>query len=178
MIFLKDNVTLAHIRPIYSSNLSGFCCVCHVFPPHVSRFGLFPVLVKCHYELILVQPCLSNYLWFTCVFIVLSVQFDFFWSTRYFPVWSLQVPRVRWPQALQPADRGRSRRRPRALMPADRGRYLPSSWVAAPPGAPFAGDHATGPPLTQCPPDRRWLKPAGSALTHARWPPLILAPWI
>ncbi len=32
---------------------------------------------------------------------------------------------------------------------------LPSSRVAAPPGAPFAGDHATGPPLTQCPPDRR-----------------------
>ncbi len=48
---------------------------------------------------------------------------------------------------------------------------LPSSWVAAPPGAPFAGDHATGSPLTQCPPARRiaadssppecrWLKPA------------------
>ncbi len=36
--------------------------VCHVFPPLVSIFGLFPVLVKCHYELILVQPCLSNYL--------------------------------------------------------------------------------------------------------------------
>ncbi len=48
--------------------LSGFCCVRHVFPPHVSIFGLFPVLVKCHYELILVQPCLSNYLWFTCVY--------------------------------------------------------------------------------------------------------------
>ncbi len=28
---------------------------------------------------------------------------------------------------------------------------LPSSRVAAPPGEPFAGDHATGPPLTQCP---------------------------
>ncbi len=26
--------------------------------------------------------------------------------------------------------------------------------VAAPPGAPFAGDHATGSPLTQCPPAR------------------------
>ncbi len=25
--------------------MSGFCCVCHVFPPHVSIFGLFPVLV-------------------------------------------------------------------------------------------------------------------------------------
>ncbi len=34
---------------------------------------------------------------------------------------------------------------------------LPSSRVAAPPGVPFAGDHATGPPLTQCPPDRLWL---------------------
>ncbi len=84
--------------------------------------------------------------------------------------------------------------------------------VAAPPGAPFAGDHATGSPLTQCPParlwlnarrpasdsmpagspltqarwiaadscppDRRWLKPTGLALIHARWPPLSLAPWI
>ncbi len=30
-----------------------------------------------------------------------------------------------------------------------------ASPLAAPPGAPFAGDHATGPPLTQCPPDRR-----------------------
>ncbi len=102
---------------------------------------------------------------------------------------------------------------------------LPSSRVAAPPGAPFAGDHATGSPLTQCPPARlwlnarrpasdsmpagpplsqsppdrgrlnarriarriaadssppdcRWLKPTGSALIHARWPPLSLAPWI
>ncbi len=63
---------------------------------------------------------------------------------------------------------------------------LPSSRVATPPGAPFAGDHATGSPLTQAhriatdssPPDRRWLKPTGSALIHARWPPLSLAPWI
>ncbi len=42
---------------------------------------------------------------------------------------------------------------------------LPSSRVAAPPGAPFAGDHATGPPLTQCLPIagdicRRWLSQA------------------
>ncbi len=56
--------------------------------------------------------------------------------------------------------------------------WLPSSRVAAPPGAPFAGDHATGSPLTQCPPDHRWLMPAGSPLTHARRPPLSLAPWI
>ncbi len=49
--------------------------------------------------------------------------------------------------------------------------------VAAPPGAPFAGDHATGPPLTQCLPARLWLNarrpasdsmPAGSPLTQAR----------
>ncbi len=32
--------------------------------------------------------------------------------------------------------------------------WLPSSRVAAPPGVPFAGDHATGSPLTQCPPAR------------------------
>ncbi len=57
--------------------------MCHVFLPLVSIFGLFPVLVKCDHWLILVQPCLSNYLWFTCVFIVLSFQFDFVWSTRY-----------------------------------------------------------------------------------------------
>ncbi len=37
-------------------------CVCHVFPPLVSIFGLFPVLVWCHYELTLVQLCLSRYL--------------------------------------------------------------------------------------------------------------------
>ncbi len=60
---------------------------------------------------------------------------------------------------------------------------------------PIAGDHATGSPLTQCPPARRcpkarriaadssppdcrWLKPTGSALIHPRWPPLSLAPWI
>ncbi len=51
-----------------------------------------------------------------------------------------------------------------ALMPADRGSYPPPAValpsppagcrVAAPPGAPFAGDHATGSPLTQCPPAR------------------------
>ncbi len=29
--------------------MSVLCRVCLVFPPHVSIFGLFPVLVKCHY---------------------------------------------------------------------------------------------------------------------------------
>ncbi len=101
-------------------------------------------------------------------------------------------------------------------MPADRGRYPPPA-VALPsppagclvPGLPLpqarrpgrsrhrpASDSMpAGPPLTQCPPDRRWLiarriaanscppdrrwlKPAGSPLTHARWPPLSPSPWI
>ncbi len=42
--------------------ISGFCCVCHVFLPLVSIFGLFPVLVKCDNLLICVQLCLSRYL--------------------------------------------------------------------------------------------------------------------
>ncbi len=41
--------------------MSGFCCVCHVFPPLVSIFGLFPVLVSCHYELSMFQLCLCDY---------------------------------------------------------------------------------------------------------------------
>ncbi len=65
--------------------MSVLCRVCHVFPPHVSIFGLFPVLVKCHYELILVQPCLSNYVLITLCILVLSFEFDFVWSTHYFP---------------------------------------------------------------------------------------------
>ncbi len=82
---LPDGTVKARDEPFGRGELCQGSVVCHVFPPHVSLFGLFPVLVKCHYELIHVQPCLSNYLWFTCVFIVLSVQFDFVWSTRYFP---------------------------------------------------------------------------------------------
>ncbi len=38
------------------------CRVCHMFPPLVSTWDLFPVLFKCDYELILVQLCLSQYL--------------------------------------------------------------------------------------------------------------------
>ncbi len=60
---LRHYVTSVNIKKLSRAlGLSGFCCVCHLFLPHVSLFGLFPVLVKCHYELILVQPCLSNYL--------------------------------------------------------------------------------------------------------------------
>ncbi len=59
--------------------------VCHVFPPHVSIFGLFPVLVSCHYELSMFQLCLSRYVLITLCILVLSFEFDFVWSTRYFP---------------------------------------------------------------------------------------------
>ncbi len=45
-----------------------------------------------------------------------------------------------------------------------------------PAGSPLT--HARRIAADSCPPDRRWLKPAGMALTHARWPPLTLAPWI
>ncbi len=55
-------VWVFHHNPNFLLVVSPLSCVCHVFPPLVSIFGLFPVLVKCHYELILVQPCLSNYL--------------------------------------------------------------------------------------------------------------------
>ncbi len=46
-------------RGSYVSPLSVCVCVCLVFPRLVSIFGLFPVLVKYDYQLILVQLCLS-----------------------------------------------------------------------------------------------------------------------
>ncbi len=60
--------------------------MCHVFPPLVSIFGLFPVLVSCHYELSMFQLCLSCYVLITLCILVLSFEFDFVWSTRYSPV--------------------------------------------------------------------------------------------
>ncbi len=66
--------------------LSGFCCVCHLFLPLVSIFGLFPVLVSCHYDLSMFQLCLSGYVLIIPCILVLSFEFDFFWSTRYSPV--------------------------------------------------------------------------------------------
>ncbi len=54
--------------------MSGFCCVCHVFPPRVSIFGLFPVLVSCHYELSMFQLCLSRYVLITLCILVLSMS--------------------------------------------------------------------------------------------------------
>ncbi len=67
--------------------MSVLCRVCHVFPPLVSIFGLFPVLVSCHYELSMFQLCLSRYVLITLCILVLSFEFDFVWSTRYFPVY-------------------------------------------------------------------------------------------
>ncbi len=71
--------------------MSVLCRVCHVFPPLVSIFGLFPVLVSCHYELSMFQLCLSRYVLITLCILVLSFEFDFVWSTRYFPVYPVSL---------------------------------------------------------------------------------------
>ncbi len=54
--------------------MSGLCCVCHVFLPLVSIFGLFPVLVSCHYELIRVQLCVCDYVLIIPCILVLSLS--------------------------------------------------------------------------------------------------------
>ncbi len=69
-------------------------------------------------------------------------------------------------------------RRSREITPLDR------LWLNA--HRPASDSMPAGLPLTQArriaadssPPDCRCLKPTGSALIHARWPPLSLAPWI
>ncbi len=66
--------------------------MCHVFPPHVSIFGLFPVLVSCHYELIRVQLCICDYVLIIPCILVLSFEFDFVWSTCDFPVYLVSLP--------------------------------------------------------------------------------------
>ncbi len=38
----------------------GSVLLCHLFLPLVSIFGLFPVLVSCHYEFICVQLCVCD----------------------------------------------------------------------------------------------------------------------
>ncbi len=61
--------------------LSVLCRVCLVFPPLVSIFGLFPVLVKCDYEFILVQQCLSIVYDYLCIYSpVCSVWFGLVYS--------------------------------------------------------------------------------------------------
>ncbi len=51
-----------------------------------------------------------------------------------------------------------------------------SSPDSMPAGSPLT--HARRIAADSCPRIRRWLKPTGLAVTHARWPPLTLAPWI
>ncbi len=41
--------------------------------------------VSCRYELICVQLCVCDYVLITLCILVLSFEFDFVWSTRYFP---------------------------------------------------------------------------------------------
>ncbi len=72
--------------------MSVLCRVCHVFPPHVSIFGLFPVLVSCRYELSMFQLCLSRYVLITLCILVLSFEFDLVWSTCDFPVYLVSLP--------------------------------------------------------------------------------------
>ncbi len=71
--------------------LSGFCYACQLFLPLVSIFGLFPVLVSCHYELSMFQLCLSRYVLIIPCILVLSFEFGFVWSTRHFPVYPVSL---------------------------------------------------------------------------------------
>ncbi len=240
--------------------MSVLCRVCHVFPPHVSIFGLFPVLVSCHYELICVQLCVCDcvnypvyispvfWVWFRLVYLLLprcilslclvlsclDIYIKDYYLSLYphlcvpvppscvhrdrrpdptvsgapsprfvlFVVWKvfilfLSVCPAAWKSPLVIpaiahcksawefggiAASAASPLVASSVRSAGWGYPKPAGWlsgsrVAAPPGAPFAGDHATGSPLTQCPPARLWLKarriaadskPAGSPLTQAR----------
>ncbi len=70
--------------------------MCHVFPPLVSIFGLFPVLVSCHYELSMFQLCLSRYVLITLC-ILMSCLLSLIWSGllvthRYFCESALSCP--------------------------------------------------------------------------------------
>ncbi len=97
--------------------------------------------------------------------------------------------RVRWPRALMPADRGRYPPPAVAIPSPPAGSLVPGlplpqarRWLNA--RRPATDSMPAGPPLTQCPParrwlnarrpasdssppDRLWLKPAGSPLTQA-----------
>ncbi len=58
---LPDGTVKARDEPFREGGvMSVLCRVCHVFPPLVSIFGLFPVLVSCHYELSMFQLCLCD----------------------------------------------------------------------------------------------------------------------
>ncbi len=69
---------------------SVVCVMCsHLLCPY---FGLFPVLVSCHYELSMFQLCLSRYVLITLCILVLSFEFDVVWSTCDFPVYLVSLP--------------------------------------------------------------------------------------
>ncbi len=78
------------------SNTSVLSVLCLVFPPLVSIFGLFPVIIKCDYQLILVQLFFSI-IYDYPVYLVLSVQFNFVWSTHYSTVFMSTLPSLAWP---------------------------------------------------------------------------------
>ncbi len=61
-VFVLRGLQSAHPLPggTVGGVMSGFCCVCHLFLPLVSIFGLFPVLVSCHYEFMCVQLCVCD----------------------------------------------------------------------------------------------------------------------
>ncbi len=87
----EDFMQAFSIVNMYNTWVSRFCCVCHLYLPLVSIFGLFLVLVSCHYELSMFQLCLSRYVLITLCILVLSFEFDFVWSTRYFLVYPVSL---------------------------------------------------------------------------------------
>ncbi len=45
----ENSCAASHFCGYCDTCVSPLSCVCHVFPPLVSIFGLFPVLVRCDY---------------------------------------------------------------------------------------------------------------------------------
>ncbi len=82
---LPDGTVKARDEPFGRGELCQGSVVCVMCSRLVSIYGLFPVLVSCHYELSMFQLCLSCYVLITLCILVLSFEFDFVWSTRYFP---------------------------------------------------------------------------------------------
>ncbi len=137
--------------------LSGFCCVCHLFvhrdrrPDANSKRRPFTsfcfVRILKSFYFVPVFLCLSRGKEVaarnpTIAHCKRAWEFGGITVSAASPL--AASPHARRSQEISAAGGG-------SPKPAD---GLPSSRVAAPPGAPFAGDHATGPPLTQCPPAR------------------------
>ncbi len=64
---VDDVIIIIYLPELQKSRpfVSVLCRMCHVFPPLVSIFGLFPVLVRSDYEFIRVQVCLCDYVLIT-----------------------------------------------------------------------------------------------------------------